>query len=160
MEGFEAHAPVHCGLKNRMPEAWECYLTAAQQLMPGVHLLAAGGHMASTARVFVSGQVLECVLKSFLSKVDPQLNLKRKDIRHNLEALGKEAHARGLPTSPPWWLECLNSLHDKPYALRYWEDSQKDSRVGYHGVNLPPAQPTTDELQAVLDTVGAKVKEA
>lgn len=42
--------------------------------------------------------------------------------------------------------------YDKPYALRYWEK--------FNAVVLPLAQPMIDDLRAVLDTVGAKMKEA
>lgn len=68
--------------------------------------------------------------------------------------LWKEAQAHDLPVnpSPHGWVKTLNSLHDKPYAIRYWEK--------INGMILLRAQPMTDDLQVVLDTIGAKVKEA
>jgi hypothetical protein len=50
-----------------LPVDWEGYLASALKLMPGAHLLAQEDE-GRTALAFVSAQVLECALSSFLSK--------------------------------------------------------------------------------------------
>ena len=102
------------------------------------------------ALALVSGHVLECSLKAFLSKAgltEPEL----KEVGHNLSELWARAVRKGLPinATPPDWAETLNRLHDKPYILRY--------PMGLHGLVLLNAQQTTSDLQHIIDTVRQKI---
>ena len=125
----------------------QAFLAAAVGLMPGAMVLAAASPSESAwALALVSGQILECSLKAFLSKAgltEPEL---KKD-GHNLSALWKLAATKGLPISatPPDWAGSLNSLHANPYNLRY--------PMGLHGLVLPNAQQTTSELGHLIETV-------
>jgi len=127
----------------------EEYLAVGAGLMRGAMVLAAAPPSeAALTLALVSGQILECLLKAFLSKAGlTERELKRKEIRHNLSELWTLAVTKGLPISatPPDWAETLNRLHDFPYHLRY--------PMGLHGLVLPNAQQTTSELQHLIDTV-------
>ena len=125
----------------------EAFLAAAVGLMRGAMVLAAASPSESApALALLSGQILECSLKAFLSKAgltEPEL----KKVGHNLSALWALAATKGLPISatPPDWAGTLNSLHDYPYNLRY--------PMGLHGLVLSNAQQTTLELGHLIETV-------
>jgi len=99
----------------------EAFLAVAVGLVRGAMVLAAAPPSESAwALALVSGHILECSLKAFLSKAgltEPEL----KEVGHNLSELWARAVRKGLPISatPPDWTETLNRLHDKPYILRY-----------------------------------------
>jgi hypothetical protein len=67
--------------------------------MRGATALAAAPPPESAwAFALVSGQILECSLKAFLSKAgQTQERLKQQGVRHNLSALWKAAANQGLP---------------------------------------------------------------
>jgi len=101
------------------------------------------------ALALLSGQILECSLKAFLSKAglaEHELT-RKKDVRHNLLELWALAVRKGLciTATPPQWAETLNRLHDYPYHLRY--------PMGLNGLVLPNPQQTTSELEHLIDTV-------
>jgi hypothetical protein len=130
----------------------EAYLTVAVGLMRGANVLAAAPLSESAmALALLSGQILECSLKAFLSKAGrTERELRRKDVRHNLLELWALAVREGLciTATPPQWAETLNRLHDYPYHLRY--------PMGLHGLVLPNPQQTTSELEHLIDTVRQK----
>lgn len=130
--------------------AHDAYLVTATGLMPGATLLAAAPPSESAmAFALVSGQILECSLKAFLSKAGvPEDDLRNeREIRHNLSWLWAEAARRGLPIvdTPPQWVETLNSLHGHPYHLRY----PKALNV----LVLTNAQQTESALRTLIDKV-------
>jgi hypothetical protein len=130
----------------------EAYLAAAVGLMRGAMLLAdAPPSDSALAFALLSGQILECSLKAFLSKAGvKERELKQPVLRHNLSALWKLAATKGLPISaiPPDWAGILNGLHD-PYYLRYPK--------GLHGLVLPNAQQTTSELGRLIENVRQRI---
>jgi hypothetical protein len=125
----------------------EAFLVVAVGLMRGATVLAAAPLSESAmALALLSGHILECSLKAFLSKAgltEPEL----KTIGHNLSALWELAATKGLPigATPPEWAGTLNGLHDKPYYLRY--------PMGLHGLVLPNAQQMASELKNLIETV-------
>lgn len=127
----------------------EAFLAVAAGLMRGATVLAAAPlSESSMALALLSGQILECSLKAFLSKAGlTERELRKKKVRHNLLELWALAVTNGLRISatPPHWAETLNSLHDDPYRLRY--------PMWLHGLVLPNAQQTTSELGDIIDTV-------
>jgi hypothetical protein len=129
------------------------FLSAAVGLMRGAKVLAAAPPSESEwALALLSGQILECSLKAFLSKAGlTEKELTGISIRHNLTELWKQAAAKGLPVSPapPDWIEALNRLHGSPYHLRY--------PMGLHGLVLPNAQQTISELAHLVDAVHRSV---
>jgi len=92
--------------------------------------------------------VSECALKAYLSRDGNDQRLRRKDLRHNLDALWQLAHAEGLAVAqnPPAWLQTLSGLHDDPYFIRYSKD--------VHALVMPAPQPMAAELAAMVELVG------
>ena len=120
----------------------------AESLMPGVMLLARGPATGTLALAFLCAHVLECLLKSYLSKVGiSDASLRKKSIRHDLNALWSLAGSHGLrvPATPPVWAACLSGLHGPPYYLRY--------STGVHAIVSPAAEPMASELAGLLELV-------
>jgi hypothetical protein len=125
----------------------QAYFGAAEVLMPGVRLLAAGGSDACVALTLLSGQMLECLLKAFLSKHGTPEKELMNSFGHDLNKLWLSASHDGLriDVTPPQWVECLNGLYGRPYYLRY--------PMGLNGLVLPGPQPMVAELEQLLDAV-------
>jgi hypothetical protein len=131
----------------------DAYLSAATGLMGGATVLAAAPPSEGAwAFALVSGQILECSLKAFLSKAGVTQEDLRNKFRHNLSKLWAEAADQGLPIGDmPQWAETLNSLHyrtsldDPPYPVRYPE--------GLNVLVLTDAQQTETALRNLIDTV-------
>lgn len=124
------------------------YLGVAQGMMPGVKALAnTSPRVPVLALALLAAHVLECLLKAFISRDGSDACLKRKDVRHNLEALWEMAECQGLPiaTPPPGWVISLSDLHNSPYYLRY--------STGVNGVVLPAVEPMTTDLGNLMQTV-------
>ncbi len=123
------------------------YFGVAQQLMPGVKVLAGASPSPALVLALVAAHVLECLLKAYLSKDGSDVAVKGLNVRHNLNALWAMAFAQGLriPELPPSWVNCLSDLHKSPYYLRY--------STGVHGIVSPGAEPMTSELAALLEVV-------
>jgi hypothetical protein len=120
----------------------------AENLMPGVKLLASGPTSTSLALAFLCAHVLECLLKAFLAREGmSDSELRSQSIRHDLAKLWSEAVARGLHVSaaPPDWVTCLSRLHAPPYFLRY--------SPHVHAIVSPAAQPMVSELEMILEVV-------
>jgi hypothetical protein len=129
------------------------YLGVAENLMPGVKVLAAATPVPGLALPFVCAHVLECVLKAYLSRYVPEKALRDRKLCHNLNALWILASAQGLrvDASPPAWVDCLSGLHNGPkFFLRY------STRV--HGVVSPAAEPMATELGALLEVVREQLR--
>ena len=97
----------------------EAFLSVAVGLISGAMVLAAASQSESSpAFALVSGQLLECSLKAFLSKRGLTEEELKKDFGHDLLKLWAEAVTKGLPfTTPPKWVETLDRLHDAPWAF-------------------------------------------
>lgn len=121
------------------------YVGVAQSLLPGIRHLK--GADAPVALAFLCGQTLEVLLKAYLSKTDPMMNLRSRSLRHNLEMLWKKAFDSGLPVSatPPAWAIMLIRVHDTPYILRY--------APGVHGFQTPASEPMVTDLEEILSKV-------
>ena len=121
-------------------------------MMPGVKVLAAASPPSALALALVAAHVLECLLKTYLSRDGSDAELKGRELRHNLNALWARAFAQGLQVSesPPSWVDCLSVLHNTPYYLRY--------STGVHAVVLPGAEPMMSELVALVDIVQGQLK--
>jgi hypothetical protein len=125
------------------------YFAAAEGFMRGARLLAkaeAPPSDSAPALALLSGQILECLLKAFLSKVGGvrEDDLKKK-FGHELSKLWQCAETLGLPIGPvPEWATSLNSLHADPYYLRYPRN----------GLGFPNAQHNMMlKLTTLLETV-------
>lgn len=130
----------------------DTYFAVAQSMMPGVKVLAAASPPCDLALALVATHVLECLLKTYLSRDGSDAELKRRELRHNLNALWARASAQGLQVSesPPGWVDRLSVLHNGPYYLRY--------SSGVHAVVLPEAEPMMSELVALLEIVQGQLK--
>ena len=126
----------------------------AENLMPGVQLLARGPVSASFALAFLCAHVLECLLKAYLSKAGlSDASLRNHATRHNLNALWSSAASQGLriQATPPDWVTCLSGLHGPPsYFLRY--------STGVHAIVSPGAQPMASELSAIVEVVREQLR--
>ena len=121
----------------------DSYLTTAVGLMRGATVLAASPPDESGwAFALVSGQILECSLKAFLSKLG-QTGLNG----HDLAKLWARAAGRGLPIGDmPQWAKTLNSLHGPPnYHVRYPDK--------LNGLIFPEPHETEAALRNIIDTV-------
>ena len=129
------------------------YIGVAENLLPGVRALADAPSIRGVPLAFLSAHVLECLLKAFLSKaIGPNKPLKADhNIRHNLSALWSDAKSKGLalPDPPPSWVDCLSSLHNRPFYLRYAEN--------IHVIVTPAAEPMATEVERLLDVVKSAV---
>jgi hypothetical protein len=115
--------------------------------MPGLKVLAVASPLPALALALVAAHILECLLKAYLSRDGSDTELKKPDVRHDLNALWAMARAEGLRVqeSPPSWVDRLSDLHKPPYYLRY--------STGVHGIVLPGVEPMTSELGALLEIV-------
>jgi hypothetical protein len=129
----------------------DAYLATATGLMRGATVLAVAPPSESAwAFALVSGQVLECSLKAFLSK-DGATEKDLRDVGHNLSELWARAVKKRLAIGDmPQWAERLNSLHDRPYYLRY--------PGGLNVLVLTDAQQTESELRNLIDTVRKRME--
>lgn len=91
---------VNCTLPPLMtvpPTSAQSYLIAAKGLFLGTEALADKAGQTMMACAFLAAQVLECTLKSYLAHVGiPEEELKKYQLRHNLEALWSLAVNKGL----------------------------------------------------------------
>lgn len=128
------------------------YFGVAQNMLPGVKALAMTSPLPALALALVAAHTLECLLKAYLSRDGSDDDLKKPDVRHNLESLWAMAVAEGLPisSSPPSWVACLSSIHDSPYYLRY--------STGVHIISSPGPEPMTSELSALLEVIRTNLK--
>jgi hypothetical protein len=128
------------------------YFGVAQSLMPGVKILAGASPLPAHALSLVAAHVLECLLKAYLSRDGSDASVKRKSVRHNLNALWAMAFKQGLriPEAPPSWVDGLSGLHKSPFYLRY--------STGVHGIVSPGAEPMTSELVELLEVVRVQLR--
>jgi hypothetical protein len=130
------------------------YIGVAENLLPGVRVLADALNTRGMPLALLSAHVLECLLKAFLSRaLDSDAPLtKNAKLRHNLLALWSLAKQKGLalPDQTPSWVECLSSLHDYPYYLRYSK--------GVHVIVSPAAEPMASDLQHLVGVVRSAVQ--
>lgn len=146
--------------------ALQGYMVSATGLFPSVKLLASSGPEHLRANALVSGFVLECSLKAFITHKrltevpPPQLR------GHDLEALWFDAAKYGLliDPAPPQWCVVLNCLHfgnkvanekkegkDKiHFQLRYQSE--------VHGLSFPVTNDMLSGLEAVVEAVKQALK--
>ncbi len=130
----------------------EVFFGIAESLMPAARLLAASPEVPGTALTLISGHILECLLKAFLSKNGVSGDELKKKLGHNLRELWERSVGLGCPDNPafPPWAERLNAVCGKKARLRYPE--------GLHGLVLPGAQPMTAELGGLLEVVRKAIR--
>lgn len=128
------------------------FFGVAQNLMPGLRVLAAASPPPSLTLSLVAAHVLECLLKAYLSRDGSDAELLNRKVRHDLKALWGMAFAQGLLVSEslPSWADCLDGLHKYSYHLRY--------STGVHGIVLPSAEPMTSELAVLIEIVREQLK--
>jgi hypothetical protein len=132
------------------------------------------GNQAAPALALLSGQILECLLKAFLSKVGRVTENELKNLAHNhSEQLWQRAETLGLVAGVTE-SELKNKVRHN--LLELWQRAEKlglsigsmpgwveilnrlhDSPyylrypMGLHGLGLPNAQQMTSELTTILD---------
>jgi len=153
MESVRGALSATIEITSGPPPRPHSYLFVARRLMQGVSVLACEDPPPSVALAFLSAHVLECLLKAFLSRDGSDKELRKREVRHNLEALWAMAHERGLPISSaaPEWASVLSGLHNHPYYLRY--------AIDINALVLPSAEPMRSELAQLLRIVQEQIKE-
>ena len=133
------------------PSDARALLLSAQQLMQGLQVLARSPDIVPLACAFLAGQALEGALKAFLSLKGVSESALSHQFKHDLEKLWSEAVRLGAPLSaePSRWCKTLNTLHGRPYYLRY------PLRVNL--IVMPAKEPMVSELQQVVDDIVALV---
>ncbi|MFH1146312.1 MAG: hypothetical protein V1736_01230 [Pseudomonadota bacterium] len=140
-------------MRMAVPSDEESYLTSARWFLAGTEALARCTAKELTSCVFLAAQSLECALKAYLAHSGfTEKQLKRPNLRHNLEALWTEAYKQKLTISstPPQWCITLNAGHDRPYYMRY----------PMKGMNItnPVIESMVEELRGLVDEVGTNLK--
>lgn len=126
------------------------YFGIARNMMLGVSVLAKEAP-GSLALPLVAAHVLECLLKAYLARSGSDAAVKKRQVRHNLNALWNMARADGLPIPEvPHWVNTLSGVHDSPYFLRY--------STGVHGLVTPGAEPMTSELRSLVGIVAQNIR--
>lgn len=123
-------------------------LSRARGLLHGVNVLATTSDDTTNACHFLAAWTLELLLKSYLSHSGlTERQLKKKEIRHNLEELWMMASSHGLSVSsiPPRWCHLLNGIHDYPHHSRYPTEAAAYIGPGLRALNA--------ELDVVFTTV-------
>jgi len=134
----------------------DTYLGVAQHMLEGVRVLAAAAVVPVPALNLLAGHAAECLLKAYLTRDGSQKTVAAVTvpaIRHDLEALWHEAvrHGLALAPSPPPWVVDLNTLHNRPFPIRYLEGPA--GRI--QGMVGPNIDAMTTGLTALLDMVRA-----
>ena len=125
----------------------DAFFGAAEQFLIGARILV--GTPAGLAFTFVCGQVTENLLKAFLWWKGVAVEELKGKLGHDLSGLRARAVAHGLTVEadePPWFT-LLDSLHDRPFLLRY--------PMGLNGMVMPPMTVVLNELEALLELARA-----
>lgn len=120
----------------------EAYLGFARDLMDAVRLLDKLKSHQIRPIIFLSGQIVENVLKAHLLEkgfTDQQLKL---DFGHNLIKLWQSAFA----SDPPDWLKQLDEFHNNPARSRY--------PIGGHGFVSPSKVQVLEGLDELFNKLG------
>jgi hypothetical protein len=127
------------------------YLGVAASLLPAVRILASSDERPAIPIAMLSAHALECILKGYISRRGDDSSVRKRGVRHNLNALWSRAVADGLHFSSraPDWVNRLSDLHNEPFHLRYSEK--------VHGVVLPAPEPMATELAAILEQVRSAI---
>lgn len=144
------------------PASVDGYMASARGLLPSLQLLATSSSEHSRALALVSGVLVECVLKAFLShKGVTEKELKTFPRGHDLEALWAEAVTSGLPIDlpPPSWCVVLNCLHFGNKVHN--ENKEKEDRIFFqlryqskaHGLSFPVTRDMLSGVRSVFDAV-------
>ena len=126
----------------------QAYFGAAQGLMHGARVLASAGPNSAMALTLITGHIVECLLKSYLSHFGKtEQELRQHGVRHNLVSLWTQTISVGLALNqiPPLWLSEIDNLHDSPFILRY--------PMHLNGLVLPATEPMMTDLDTLLDAV-------
>jgi alcohol dehydrogenase YqhD (iron-dependent ADH family) len=96
---------------------------------------------------FVAAQVLENLLKAYISRGGSDAAVRDPKIHHDLSALWGMAAGQGLAiaSSPPDWVDVLSGLHNRPFYLRY--------STGVNGIVSPNAQTMATGLSELMTKV-------
>jgi len=124
------------------------YLGVAKRLLPAIDVLAKSTDKVTSGLAMLTAHSLECALKTYLVHKDmPEKQLLGHNKRHNLEWLWQEAVTLKLSIEdqPPHWCTTLNSLHNKPYHLRY--------PTGVNALVFPAANSMILGLKSVIAAV-------
>jgi hypothetical protein len=134
------------------PALANSYLGVAQQLLPGIQLLANAKAEAAWSLALLVSHALECVLDAYLSKMGvPDKSLTNHLLRHKLiDLLNKaEDNNLSLPKPRPSWVNDLDALHRGPFALRYSK--------GLNMLVLPPSQPMARDIEELVVLVNESI---
>jgi hypothetical protein len=125
------------------------FITAAEDFVIALeHLVEGTESRLGRACHFMGAWALELALKSHVS----QRGLSDDDLKkdgHGLQKLWRKAAELDLPipSEPPHWCVLLDSLHDRPFLLRY--------PSSYNGYVSPGRKEMTAELQKLVTLVKA-----
>lgn len=140
-------------LKWVQPDEGEGYLVVARDLFKGVEALSTAIHIPPRACALIASHALECTLKAYLLHKGKRSELKKREIRHNIQALWNLVYREqtlGIPEQPPDWVQILGDGHGPNFYFRYQEGENKTI---VNGGQTPALVPMTDGLRKLLEQV-------
>lgn len=153
MNPITGHLAVTTGeAKVAPPGPPHTFVGVAESLLPGMRVLMTSAEPTELPLAMLCAHALECILKAYLTRNgdDPRLE-KDSDLRHSIKKLWDEAAVQGLKLPPtfPDWAHRLDTMHKKPFQLRYSK--------GVHGIVLPSPEPMVTELTDLLQQVKSQL---
>ena len=140
------------------PDEGEGYLVVARDLFKGVEALSPTNSIPPRACALIAAHTLECTLKAYLWHKGKRSELKKREVRHNIQALWNLAYREqtlGIPEQPPDWVRILGDGHGPNFYFRYQEG---ENRTIVNGGHTPALVPMTDELRSLLEQVEVSTK--
>lgn len=148
-------------LSIAQPTEGDGYEIVANELLQGVEALSALPNVPPRSCALIAAHALECALKAFLWHNGKRTEIKKHNVRHDLEALWNMAYkaSLGIPQAPPDWCTILGSGHGPNFYFRYQEGQKVgQQKTVVHGGQTPALIPMAVELKKLIKMVELAVK--
>ena len=140
------------------PDQLGAYMTVARDLLQGVETLSGVKNIHPRSCALIAAHSLECALKAFLWHKGKKVEIRKREVQHNLKALWDMSYNEGdlcISESPPDWVEALSIGHGPSYYFRYQEGENK---VTVNGGVTPALVPMATALKEIVLKVGNAIK--